>query len=113
MSPKNIKNTLTDYLQQAVIVINQKGYVIYCNDSASQFWQKDTTRLIDKNIKGKIFFDGLKWTGKKDFQELLKEGDLINNLLIESIDNQNRKIIVGYDTRFLSKEIQNISLWAQ
>ena len=33
-------------------------------------------KTLNKNVSGKIFFDGLKWT-KKNFQELLKIGDLI------------------------------------
>ena len=41
-------SSLTDYLQQAVMVIDQKGQVVYCNDSASQFWQKDSVRLLGK-----------------------------------------------------------------
>ena len=40
--------TLTDHLPQAVIVINQNEEVVYCNDSAAQFWQKDTQRLLGK-----------------------------------------------------------------
>ena len=30
------------------MVVNKKGYVIYCNDSASQFWQKDSARILDR-----------------------------------------------------------------
>ncbi len=41
-------SSLTDHLQQAVLVIDQKGQVFYCNDSAAQFWQKDALRLLGK-----------------------------------------------------------------
>ena len=41
-------SSLTDHLQQAVLVIDQKGQVVYCNDSAAQFWQKDSLRLLGK-----------------------------------------------------------------
>ena len=41
-------SSLTDHLQQAVLVIDQKGQVVYCNDSAAQFWQKDGLRLLGK-----------------------------------------------------------------
>ena len=43
-----IISSLTDYLPQAVLVIDPKGKVVYCNDSASQFWQKDAVRLLGK-----------------------------------------------------------------
>ena len=42
------KNSLTDHFQEAVLVIDQKGDVVYCNDSAAQFWQKDSVRLLGK-----------------------------------------------------------------
>ena len=32
--------SLTDHLQQAVLVIDQKGQVVYCNDSAAQILAK-------------------------------------------------------------------------
>ena len=41
-------SSLTDHLQQAVLVIDQNGQVVYCNDSAAQFWQKDALRLLRK-----------------------------------------------------------------
>ncbi len=34
-------------------------------------------KILNKNLKGKIFFEGLKWTGKKNFNELLNDGDII------------------------------------
>ena len=34
-------------------------------------------RILDNNLSGKILFNGLKWTGKKNFNELLEKGDLI------------------------------------
>ena len=40
--------SLTDHLQQAVLVIDQNGVVVYCNDSAALFWQKDSVRLLGK-----------------------------------------------------------------
>ena len=33
--------------------------------------------ILDKNLKGKIFFEGLKWTGKKNFNQLFNKGDII------------------------------------
>jgi len=46
---------LTDHLPQAVLLINQKEEVVYCNDSAAQFWEKDSQRLVGK--KSSEFFD--------------------------------------------------------
>ncbi len=34
-------------------------------------------RILDNNLTGKILFNNLKWTGKKNFNELLEQGDLI------------------------------------
>ena len=34
-------------------------------------------KLIKENKKGKINFEGLKWTNKKNFNTLLKTGDII------------------------------------
>ena len=34
-------------------------------------------KIVDRDIKEKIFFENLKWTNKKNFNELLKIGDLI------------------------------------
>ena len=34
-------------------------------------------KILNKNLKGKILFEGLKWTGKKNFNELLSDGDII------------------------------------
>ncbi len=34
-------------------------------------------KLMENNSSGKILFEGLKWTKKKNFQELLKNGDVI------------------------------------
>ena len=34
-------------------------------------------KILNKKLKGKILFEGLKWTGKKNFNELLNDGDLI------------------------------------
>ena len=46
---ENIKS-LTDHLQQAILVINKNGNVIYCNDAASLFWKKDSNRLLNKAV---------------------------------------------------------------
>ena len=54
MIQKSLINSLTDHLQHAVLVINQNGELIYCNDSSSQFWQKDSVRIKDKQI-GELF----------------------------------------------------------
>ena len=58
-------------------------------------------KLFDKNITGKIFFSGLKWTGKKNFNELLKLGDLIfvkkkskNIWLLKQLPLVNGSIVV-------------------
>ena len=34
-------------------------------------------KILNKDLKGKIFFEGLKWTSKKNFDELLSIGDII------------------------------------
>ena len=34
-------------------------------------------KILNKNLKGKILFEGLKWTGKKNFNELFSDGDII------------------------------------
>ena len=44
-------STLTDHLPQAVLVIDQKEEVVYCNDSAAQFWQKDSQRLLGEKSR--------------------------------------------------------------
>ncbi len=58
-------------------------------------------KILDKNVSGKIFFDGLKWTGKKDFQGLLKTGDLIfvkkkskDNWILKQLPLVNGSIVV-------------------
>ena len=58
-------------------------------------------KILDKNVSGKIFFDGLKWTGKKDFQGLLKIGDLIfvkkkskDNWILKQLPLVNGSIVV-------------------
>lgn len=48
MLSNTLISSLTDHLQQAVLVIDQKGEVVYCNDSAAQFWQKDSKRILGK-----------------------------------------------------------------
>ena len=34
-------------------------------------------KIIEKNLNGKILFESLKWTGKKDLESLLNLGDII------------------------------------
>ncbi len=34
-------------------------------------------KILNKNLYGKIYFKNLNWTGKKNFNELLNEGDII------------------------------------
>ncbi|MBC8258239.1 MAG: PAS domain-containing protein [SAR324 cluster bacterium] len=51
--------TLTDFLQQAVLVIDQKGLVVYCNDSATNFWQRDAVRLLGKQSADLFHQDGM------------------------------------------------------
>ena len=58
-------------------------------------------KLLNKNVTGKIVFEGLKWTGKKNFQELLKTGDLIfikkkskDNWILKQLPLDNGSIVV-------------------
>ena len=51
MISKALIYALTEHLPQAVIVIDQKEEVVYCNDSAAQFWQKDSQRLLGKQSR--------------------------------------------------------------
>ena len=58
-------------------------------------------KLLNKNVTGKIVFEGLKWTGKKNFQELLKTGDLIfikkkskDNWILKQLPLVNGSIVV-------------------
>jgi len=39
---------LTDHLQQAVLAINQSGEIVYCNYSATHYWQRGTELLLGK-----------------------------------------------------------------
>jgi two-component system nitrogen regulation sensor histidine kinase GlnL len=54
MISKALISALTDHLPQAVIVFDQKEEVVYCNDSAAQFWQRDSQRLLGKQSR-KLF----------------------------------------------------------
>ncbi len=45
MSVDNDPSILLDHLHQAVLCINVSGRVNYCNESASLFWQRDSSRL--------------------------------------------------------------------
>ena len=66
MISKSLKISLADHLEHAVLVINQKGELIYCNDSASQFLQKDSVRIRDNKIDELFFAD-------KTIQDKIKE----------------------------------------
>ena len=37
---------LTDHLQQAVLAVDQSGVIVYCNDSASHYWQRGMELLL-------------------------------------------------------------------
>ena len=39
---------LTDHLQQAVLAVDQTGVIVYCNDSASQYWQRGMELLLGR-----------------------------------------------------------------
>jgi len=39
---------LTDHLQQAVLAIDQSGEIVYCNDSASHYWQMGMELLLGR-----------------------------------------------------------------
>ena len=69
-SGEQIKS-LTDHLQQAILVVNKNRYVIYCNDSASQFLQKDSARILDRQID-ELFHSDLILLEK--IQEVFKSG---------------------------------------
>ena len=45
MSADNDPSILLDHLHQAVLCIDVSGRVNYCNESASLFWQRDSSRL--------------------------------------------------------------------
>ena len=49
MNSNVLINSLTEHLQQAVMVIEHNNKIIYCNDSAAQFWQIDPLRILGKN----------------------------------------------------------------
>jgi len=51
MISKVLISALTDHLPQAVIVFDQKEEVVYCNDAAAQFWQRDSQRLLGKQSR--------------------------------------------------------------
>ena len=57
MISKALISALTDHLPQAVIVFDQKEEVVYCNDSAAQFWQRDSQRLLGKQSSGLFHAD--------------------------------------------------------
>ena len=39
---------LTDHLQQAVLAVDQSGVIVYCNDSASHYWQRGMELLLGR-----------------------------------------------------------------
>ena len=47
LSSENIAN-LTDHLQQAVLAIDKSGVIVYCNDSASHYWQQSMEHLLGR-----------------------------------------------------------------
>ena len=58
-------------------------------------------RIINKNIQEKIVFQNLKWTGKKSFNELFEQGDLIfvkeeskGNWILKQLPLVNGSIVV-------------------
>ncbi len=58
-------------------------------------------RIINKNIQEKIIFQNLKWTGKKSFNELFEQGDLIfvkeeskGNWILKQLPLVNGSIVV-------------------
>ena len=59
MLSKSLISSLTDHLLQAVLVIDQKGEGVYCNDSAAQFWQKDPMRILGKQSSALFHGDPL------------------------------------------------------
>ena len=63
--------SLTDHLQQAILVVNKNRYVIYCNDSASQFFQKDSARILDIQINELFHSDEILL---EKIQEVFKSG---------------------------------------
>ena len=44
-------SSLTDHLQQALLVIDQNGQVVYCNDSATQFWQRTLCTCLENKAQ--------------------------------------------------------------
>ena len=44
---------LTDHLQQAVLAVDQSGVIVYCNDSASHYWQRGM-ELLDLVQEGTL-----------------------------------------------------------
>ena len=65
LSNKEIAN-LIDHLQQAVLAIDQTGVIVYCNDSASHYWQRGMELLLGKQNTDLFYADLL-------IQEKIKE----------------------------------------
>ena len=57
LSSDSIAN-LTDHLQQAVLAVDQSGVIVYCNDSASHYWQRGMELLLGRQNKD-LFQDDL------------------------------------------------------
>ena len=54
MSADNDPSILLDHLHQVVLCIDESGRVNYSNESASRFWQRDSSRLCGTE-SGRLF----------------------------------------------------------
>ncbi len=70
---------LTDHLQQAVLAIDQSGVIVYCNDSASHFWQRGMELLIGSQ-----------------YSDLFKEDQLIQQKIRQVLDSGKICRLGGY-----------------
>ena len=48
MLSSDYNSNLTDHLQQAVLAVDQSGEIVYCNDSASHYWQRGMELLLGR-----------------------------------------------------------------
>ena len=48
MPSSNYIANLTDHLQQALLAVDQTGSIVYCNDSASHYWQQGMELLLGR-----------------------------------------------------------------
>ena len=51
MLSRDYIENLTDHLQQAVLAVDQSGVIVYCNDSASHYWQREWNYCLEGIIK--------------------------------------------------------------